>query len=123
MQVDARQLPPPQLVYKDMQSRPYPMRIPTGAWNLKDIKFHAAAELGPFAVSSFDNPQRDAGGPVDSEISVEVRPRHCGFVPSNQLQSTFVLPCGPDSLLMSCFWPMPQLNLSHGTCIFSGMAF
>ncbi|KAK9811199.1 hypothetical protein WJX73_009529 [Symbiochloris irregularis] len=68
--VEARQLPPPSLSYKDRGNRPMPMRVSTGSWNLRDVKFHKSADLGPFAIASFDNPNRDAGGPVESEISV-----------------------------------------------------
>ena len=70
--MEARQLPPPELIYKDMGSQPKVMRVTTGEWNLRGLKFHTGAKLGPFAVCSFDNPNREAGGPAESETSVEV---------------------------------------------------
>lgn len=73
MQVDARQLPPPELVYRDKGNKPKVLRVPSGAWNLISTRLHATAELGAFAVASFDRQDGLAGAGPDSDTSVEVR--------------------------------------------------
>ena len=73
VQIDARHLPPPDLVYQDRKGQPSVVRVGTGEWNLRGMLFHTGASLGPFAVASFDSPTRDAGGPAEDPLSVEVR--------------------------------------------------
>lgn len=75
LQVDARQLPPPELVYKDDRDRAKVMRVGTGEWNLRGLKFHTGATLGPFAVASFDRQDGEAGSGPDQQTSVEVGAR------------------------------------------------
>lgn len=72
LQVDARQLPPPELVYKDASNKPRVLRATTGSWDLRGLKFHSGADLKAFAVASFDRQNGQAGGGPESEISVEV---------------------------------------------------
>ena len=73
LQVEARQLRPPELVYKDMGFRTKILTAGTGEWNLRNLKFHAPAELGAFAVVSFHRQNGEAGGGPDSPTSVLVR--------------------------------------------------